>query len=52
MFTPFKVAGGPSAKTPLNKIRITRGKYFASGLYYTPHSHLLIPDCRFYLLIN
>ena len=31
MFTPFKVAGGPSAKTPLKKIRITRGKYFASG---------------------
>ena len=31
LFTPFKVAGGPSAKTPLKKIRITRGKFFASG---------------------
>ena len=31
MFTPFKVAGGPNAKTPLKRIRITRGKYFASG---------------------
>jgi len=26
LFTPFKVAGGPSAKTPLKRIRITRGK--------------------------
>ena len=31
MFTPFKVAGAPSAKTPLKRIRITRGKYLASG---------------------
>ena len=31
LFAPFKVAGGPNAKTPLKKIRITRGKYFASG---------------------
>ena len=31
MFTPFKVAGELSAKTPLNIIRITRGKYFSSG---------------------
>ena len=31
LFTPFKVAGGPSAKIPLKKIRITRGKFFASG---------------------
>jgi hypothetical protein len=31
LFTPFKVAGGPSAKTSLKKIRITRGKFFASG---------------------
>ena len=27
----FKVAGGPNAKTPLKRIRITRGKYFSSG---------------------
>jgi hypothetical protein len=31
LFTLFKVAGGPSAKNPLKRIRITRGKYFASG---------------------
>ena len=31
LFTPVKVAGGPNAKMPLKKIRITRGKYFASG---------------------
>ena len=31
LFTPFKVAGGPNAKTPLKRIRSTRGKYFASG---------------------
>jgi hypothetical protein len=31
LFTPFKVAGGPGAKTALKRIRITRGKYFASG---------------------
>ena len=31
LFTPFKVAGGPGAKSPLKKIRITRGKYIASG---------------------
>ena len=31
LFTPFKVAGGPNAKTPLKKIRITREKYFAFG---------------------
>ena len=31
LFTPFKVAGGPGAKTSLKKIRITRGKYFTSG---------------------
>jgi hypothetical protein len=31
LFTPFKVAGGPSAKSPLKKIRITRGKYLNSG---------------------
>jgi hypothetical protein len=31
LFTPFKVAGGPGVKTSLKKIRITRGKYFASG---------------------
>jgi hypothetical protein len=31
LFTPFKVASGPSAKTPLKRIRITRGKYVASG---------------------
>ena len=31
LFTPFKVAGGPSTKTPLKKIRITRGKYLNSG---------------------
>jgi hypothetical protein len=31
LFTPFKVAGGPAAKTPLKRIRITRGKYLATG---------------------
>ena len=31
MFTPFKVAGGPNAKTALKRIRITRVKYVASG---------------------
>ena len=31
LFTPFKVAGGPNQKTPLKRLRITRGKYFASG---------------------
>ena len=31
LFTPFKDAGGPNAKTPLKKIRITRGKYFIFG---------------------
>ena len=31
LFTPFKVAGGPSAKTPLKRLRITRGKYLSSG---------------------
>lgn len=31
LFTPFKVAGGPSSKTPLTNIRITREKFFASG---------------------
>ena len=31
LFTPFKVAGGPNAKMPLKRIRITKGKYFASG---------------------
>ena len=31
MLTPFKVTGGPTAKTSLKRIRITRGKYFASG---------------------
>ena len=31
LFTPFKVAGGPSSKTSLKSIRITRGKFFSSG---------------------
>jgi hypothetical protein len=31
LFTPFKVAGGPNAKTPLKRLRITRGKYLSSG---------------------
>ena len=32
LFTPFKVAGGPNLKTStLKRIRITRGKFFASG---------------------
>ena len=31
LFIPFKVAGGPSAKTPLKRIRITRGKYISGG---------------------
>ena len=31
LFTPFEVAGGPNAKTPLKRIRITREKYFAFG---------------------
>ena len=31
LLAPFKVAGGPNAKTPLKKIRITRGKCLASG---------------------
>ena len=31
LFTPFKVSGAPSAKTPLKRIRITRSKYLASG---------------------
>jgi hypothetical protein len=31
LFTPFKVAGGPGTKSPLKKIRITRGKYLNSG---------------------
>ena len=31
LFTPFKVAGGPSMKIPMKKIRITRGKFFDGG---------------------
>jgi hypothetical protein len=31
LFTPFRVAGGPNSKTPLKKLRVTRGKFFASG---------------------
>ena len=31
MFTLFKLAGVPSAKMPLKRIPITRGKYFSSG---------------------
>jgi hypothetical protein len=31
LFTPYKVAGGPSAKTPLKRLRVTRGKYLDSG---------------------
>jgi hypothetical protein len=31
LFTPFKVSGGPSLKSPLKKIRITRGKFLSSG---------------------
>jgi hypothetical protein len=31
LFTPMKVAGGPGTKTPLKKLRITRGKFLDSG---------------------
>jgi hypothetical protein len=31
LFTPFKVAGGPGTKTPLKKLRVTRGQFLDSG---------------------
>ena len=31
LFTPYKVAGGPSSRVPLKRLRITRGKFVATG---------------------
>ena len=30
-FTPHEVAGGPTSKCPLQRLRITRGRFFATG---------------------
>ena len=49
LFTPYKVAGGPAAKIPLNNIRFTCG-VTQSGKSFEFHDDWTLPDRKHYVL--